>query len=399
MRRGLALWLVLFAAYAATVPVHRGGGDEVLTRAEAHRLLTAKSLADDRGVSLTNEYAERAWREFTSRPLRPTARPYLGRVVEPHGLGFPALMAPAYALGGRTAVKLLCAALSALAFVLAAALGRRLVATGPWATRAALVAGLSPPALVHAAAVEPFLPGAALVAGALLLALRVREAVRPRAVFACAVLLALAPWVSLHLAVPAVVVALALARWLRRRNRGLAGFAALEVLLVSAVVFVTVHDRTVGGPLPTNARNGGGPLLGGDGVLDRVLRVGRLLVDPDVGLLRWAPAALVAGAAGWVLWRSVRDRVALVVHDRVDVEVTCTAIGLTALISLLTGALVAPRLDGPWLVPPDVLVALPLLAALGTWGAQRFARTAAALAAATLALSVGVVVTGFPSFP
>lgn len=397
MRRALLMWLVLFAAYAATVPVHRGGGDEVLTTAEAHRLLTAKSLADDRGVSLTNEYEDRAWEEFTDRRLQPTAFPYLGRVVEPHGLGFPALVAPAYAAGGRTAVKLLCAALSALAFVLAAALGRRLV-PGPWAGRTALVAGLSPPALVHASAVEPFLPGAALLAGALLLALRVREAPRPKSVFGCAVLVALAPWVSLHLAVPAVVVALALARWLRRRNRGLAGFVALEVVLVSAVVFVTVHDRTVGGPLPTHARNGDGPLLGEDGVLDRLGRIPGLLGDPQVGLLRWTPVAALAGVTAWLLWRSVRDRVKLVAHDRVDVEVAVAAIGLTALASLVIGAVVAPRLDGPWLVPPDALVALPLLAALGAWAAQRFARAAAVLGAGTVALSVGVVASGFPAF-
>lgn len=397
MRRALLLWLVLFAAYAATVPVHRGGGDEVLTTAEAHRLLTAKSLADERGVSLTDEYEAQSYREFTDRELRPTAVPYLGRIVEPHGLGFPALMAPAYAAGGRTAVKLLCAALSALAFVLAAALGRRLV-PGPWADRAALVGGLSPPALVHASAVEPFLPGAALLAGALLLALRVREAPRPKSVFGCAVLVALAPWVSLHLAVPAVVIALALARWLRRRHKGLSGFVALEVVLVSAVVFITVHDRTVGGPLPTHARSGDGPLLGDDDALERALRLPGLLLDPDVGLLRWVPAAALAGATAWLLWRSVRDRVKLVAHERVDVEVATAAIGLTALASLLTAALVAPRLDGPWLLAPGVLATVPLLAALAAWPAQRFPRPAAGLAAATLLLGVSVVATGFPDF-
>lgn len=397
MRRALALWLVLLAAYAATLPVHRGGGDEVLTAAEAHRLLTTASLAEDRGVSLTDEYDDRGWEAFTNRPLRPTATPYLGRVVEPHGLGFPALMAPAYAVGGRTAVKLLCAALSALAFVLAAALGRRIV-PGPWAERVALAGGLSPPALVHASAVEPFLPGAALLAGALLLALRVREAPRPKAVFGCAVLVALAPWVSLHLAVPAVVVALALARWLRRRHRGLAGFVALEVVLTSAVVFITVHDRTVGGPLPTHARNGDGPLLADDGVAERALRVGRLLADPEVGLVRWAPIAALAGAAAWLLWHSVRDRVKLVAHERVDVEVATAAVGLTALVTLVTAAVVAPRLAGPWLVPPGTLIALPLLVALGAWAAQRFPRPAAALGAGTLALSAWVVATGLPAF-
>ena len=75
-----------------------------------------------------------------------------GRLVEPHGLGFPLLLAPAYALGGPTLVELLLAAVAALAFVLGAALARRVV-PDPWATWAALLAGLSPPALAHATAV------------------------------------------------------------------------------------------------------------------------------------------------------------------------------------------------------------------------------------------------------
>lgn len=397
MRRALALWLLLLAAYAATLPVDRGGHGEVLTAAEAHRLLTAQSIAEDRGVSLDDEYRDRSWREFTDRELRPTATPYLGRTVEPQGIGFATLVAPAYAAARRTGVKLLCAALSALAFVLAGALGRRLV-PGPWATRAAVVGGLSPPALAHGAAVEPFLPGAALLCGALLLALRVREAPQDwRSVFGCAVLVALAPWVSLHLAVPAVVIALALARWLRRRRRGLSGFVALEVVLVSAVVFITIDDRLVGGPLPTHARSGDGPLLGSADIVDRLVRLPRVLLDPDAGLLRWAPAAVLAGCAVWLLWRSVRDRVAQVAHDRVDVEVTCAVLGLTALAGLVCAAFVAPRLRGEWLLPPDVLVVLPVLAALAAWGAQRFVRTAAVTAAATLALSALLVVQGFSS--
>ena len=48
------------------------------------------------------------------------------------------------------------AAVAALAFVLGAALAR-LVVPDPWATWAALLTGLSPPALAHATAVLPAL--------------------------------------------------------------------------------------------------------------------------------------------------------------------------------------------------------------------------------------------------
>ena len=62
--------------------------------------------------------------------------------MEVQGLAFPALLAPAYAIGGRLAVQLFLAAIMALGFVLAAALGRRLV-PDPWASGAALAVGVS----------------------------------------------------------------------------------------------------------------------------------------------------------------------------------------------------------------------------------------------------------------
>ncbi len=71
-------------------------------------------------------------------------------------------------------MRLWLALIAALGFCLAAALGRALVPE-PWATRAALVVGLSPPALGAATAVAPAMAGAACLAGAALLALRVRE--------------------------------------------------------------------------------------------------------------------------------------------------------------------------------------------------------------------------------
>ena len=51
------------------------------------------------------------------------------------------------------------AAVAALAFVLAAALARRVV-PDPWATWAAVLAALSPPALAQATAVAPRCPPA-----------------------------------------------------------------------------------------------------------------------------------------------------------------------------------------------------------------------------------------------
>ncbi|HEY3189604.1 MAG TPA: hypothetical protein VGJ70_19100, partial [Solirubrobacteraceae bacterium] len=110
MKRAVALWVVLFGAYAATLGVDATPGERFAPR-EAHVLLSAESIVSDGFVDLRDEYRARAWRSFSHRPLRPTAAPVDGRLVEPQGLGFPLLVAPAYALGGPVLVELWLAAL------------------------------------------------------------------------------------------------------------------------------------------------------------------------------------------------------------------------------------------------------------------------------------------------
>src|SRR4051812_9665402 len=217
VRRGVALWLVLFAAYAATLGIDATPGERFAPR-EAHQLLSAESVVSGGFVDLRDEYATRAWRRFSDTPLRPTAAPFRGRLLEPQGVGFALVIAPAYALGGPVLVELWLAALFALAFVLGAALARRLVPE-PWASTGALVVGLSPPALVAATAVSPEGAGALAITAAALAALALRD--RPRYVvgLVCALALAVAPWLAIELGATAAVCAFALARWLRRRSR------------------------------------------------------------------------------------------------------------------------------------------------------------------------------------
>jgi hypothetical protein len=87
-------------------------------------------------------------------------------------VGFPLLLAPAYALGGATGVELLLAALGALGVALGYRLALRVV-PDPWALGAALAVGLSPPFLAYGTAVYPELTAGAALAGAALLALAV----------------------------------------------------------------------------------------------------------------------------------------------------------------------------------------------------------------------------------
>ena len=394
MRRGLIVWVVLLAAYASTLGVRASPTDRY-TVAEAHRLLTAKSLAEDRSLELSDEYADRDWADFSDRPLVPTVPRRKGRLVEPQGLGFALLTAPAYALGGPRGVEGLCAALLALAFTLAGAVARRLV-PDPWATRAALAAGLSPPALAGATTIAPAAAGATLLTAAILGALRFREQPRLAGAGRTAAAIALLPWLGVRFLAPGAVVLLALARWLWRRKGGVTGLVALEVLLMSAVMLVTVNVRLFGGLVPSAAEPGEAPggTAGVANVGEFVSRVPSLLgtlIGRDVGLLRWAPVAALAGVTLWLLWRSRRGHIARALPARLDIEIAAGCLGAVVLAGLAAAALAAPSIRGPWLIPGDVLLVLPAAAALSAWGWRAFPRIGNGLAAVTLAASLWLV--------
>ncbi len=391
--RAVALFLVLLATYAGTLALRAVPGERY-AGAEAHRLMTAASITGDGDIDLRDEYAAREWEAWDGAPLRPTAGLTEGRLVEPQGLGLPLLIAPAYAVAGALGVELFCAALLALAFTLAGALGRRLVPE-PWATRGALAVGLSPPALAASTTIGPAAAGAAVLTGAVLLVLMIRERPAMRPAFCCASLLAMTAWLDVHLALPGAVIALALSRWLRRRQRGLAGFVALEVVLISAVVYITVNDRVFGGLTPASARLSGGSPTGASDLgdwLSRLPRVVGALIDRDAGALRWAPVLALALVAVWMLWRSYRDRLAAAIPDQVDVQVTGSLLALVGGAGLLSAVFARPSLGGPWLVPPDVLAVLPCGAALVALAWRRHPRAATALVAVTLAGSVWLLV-------
>jgi hypothetical protein len=289
-------------------------------------------------------------------------------------------------------VELFVAALIALGFVAAAALAR-VLAPEPWATRAALVGGLSPAVVGASTTIGPELVGGALLAMAAALALRVR--VWPRAVptFGAALLVAVLPWLALKLVLPAAVVALSVWWWLRRRNRGIAGFTAVEIVLVSGVVYITVNDRLFGGLTPY-AANGDANPLGGASVLDRVTRLAGVFVDPWSGVLLWAPFGALALVAVWLLVRSYRDHLSLIAFDQVDVESSSLLLVLICGAVLLVAVVASPSLDGPWYAARDCLPALPCGAALCAWGYRHFPRIGNALAVVTLAGTVALLVAG-----
>ncbi len=244
--------------------------------------------------------------------------------LEPIAAGFPLLCAPAYALGGRLAVELWLAALAALGYVAAAWIARRIV-PDPWATRGVLAVGLSPPAVVAATTIAPDAVAASALAGAAALALAARERPLARLTAWAGPLLATLPWLGVRFVAPGAVVLVGVFRWPRRRQRGLAGLVGVEVALFSTVLFVSINDRLYGGLTPYAVLPEGESPTGAHGLAAHLERWPRLLwlwVGRPEGLLLWAPVCAMAFVALWLLARSRRERLARVLGEQADVEVT-----------------------------------------------------------------------------
>lgn len=388
VRRAAAVWFVLFAAYAATIGLHAFGSSQ-FGGDEPHYLLTAESIVSDGDVDLRDEYATRAYRAWYPYVLERHGRLTNGQANEPQGLGFALLIAPAYAIGGPLAVQVLMAAIAALALCLGGALARRIVPE-PWSSAATLACGLSPPALAYATTVTPELTAGAALAFAALLALRVRELPRIRWVAGAAIALAALPWLGLSFALAGAVVAIAMVRWLRRRSRGFAILVTVEVLLFSAVMFVTIDDQLYGGFTPTSADLPGRGLdsLTATDLVDRAPRLVGLWIDRTYGLVRWAPVLALAFYALWLLWRSRRDMLARALPEHREVEVAATLCALVCAAQVFVAAFVAPTMAGFWFPGRYLVPALPAAVALVAWGLRRAPCAGGALVAITIVTSV-----------
>jgi hypothetical protein len=387
-RRAALLWLVVFGLYASTTGLHafdssRYGGDE------PHYLLTAKSLADDGNPDLTDEYRRGAYDSFYPHPLDPHGTLTERRLNEPHGVGFPLLIAPAWALGGETAVELWIAALAALAVALAYLLAVRAV-PDPWALGATLAVAASPPMLAYSTAVYPELAAGAALAGATLLALRLDEhPTRPTAV-GCFALLGSLPWLGPRFIPAGLVVGAVAFRALRRARRPWVTLVSLEVVAFSIATYISVSDAFYGGPTPHSAgigdEAGTGAHSAGD-YLDRAYRLAALLVDREFGLLRWAPVFALAMLGAWLALRERRGRLARAIPALRREEQTVLACTLAAGAQVLMAAFLAPTMFGFWFPGRQLVAVLPLAVPLVAVGLRRLPRTGAALTALTLVCS------------
>jgi hypothetical protein len=356
--RLFALWLVLFAVYAAGLGIDARSGDELVHLGIAQALIHQHTVVD-----------------------------------APQGAGFALLIAPARELGGARAVELALAAFAALGFVLAALIARR-IAPEPYASAGAALAGLSAPAIAHAGAIYPELTAGTLLAGAALCAVAVREAPKVATAIGGGAMLAVLPWLGPLFVIPAAPIALALYTWCRRGRRPLLGLLSVELIAASLVAYATLNERLYGGPTPWSAEPPGVTATGAYSALDYVGRVPRLVtlwVNPDVGLLRWAPIFALVFFAGWLLWRSRRTQVARVIAERATAEATATLALAVVGAQVLVAAFLVPAISGDWFAARSLAPALPLAAVLVSWGLRHAPRAAAVLGAITVAASAWVL--------
>jgi hypothetical protein len=386
--RTLALWLALFGVYAATIGLDAFSGSDY-GGDEPHYLLAAHSVVHDGDVDVRDEYDSRAYEEFYPHELRPHGRETEGRLNEPHGVGFPMLIAPAYAVGGARAVEVYLAAIAALAIALAYRLALR-VAPDPWAVGAALAVGLSPPFVAYGSAVYPELAAAAALAGAALLAVRLSSRVRWQEAALCFVLLGALPWLGTKFVAAGVVIGAFAARTLWRARRRTLAVGAVELSLFSVALYVAINEAIYSGPTPYAADDAGETATDASfpgGYLQRVYRLVALFIDRDYGLLRWAPVFLLAFAGLWWLWRSRRDRLAQAVPGVREIEITAGLCAAALGAQVLVAAFLAPTMFGFWFPPRHLMAALPLAVPLAAWGMRHAPRVGIALSALTVGAS------------
>jgi hypothetical protein len=393
VRRTAALWLLLFGVYAATLGLD-AFGDSDYGGDEPHYLLAAESLVEDGNVDVRDEYASRAYDDFYPYGLDRHGEETQGQLNEPHGLGFPLLIAPAFAVGGARGVELFLAAIAALAVALAYRLALRVV-PDPWAIGASLAAGLSPPFLAYSTAVYPELTAGAALAGAALFALRLDTRPSLGDAFGCFALIGMLPWLGTKFVPAGVVIGYLGARALWRVRRRTLAIGSVELSLFSVALYVGMNEALYGGPTPYAADVAGETATDASfpgGYVDRAYRLVALFIDREYGLLRWAPVFLLAFVGLWLLWRSRRDRLARAVPAIREIELTARLCAAAIGAQLVVAAFLAPTMFGFWFPARHLLAGLPLAIPLVAWGLRFAPRLGAVLAVLTLGGSVWLYV-------
>ncbi|MGI8846208.1 MAG: hypothetical protein ACR2HC_08570 [Thermoleophilaceae bacterium] len=389
MRRAIALGLLLFGIYAATIGLDAFGRADYAGD-EPHYLLAAQSIVDDHDVDLKNQFAMKSYSAFYPYELDRHGTETDGSLYEIHGIGFPLLIAPAYAIGGAVGVELFLAAISALCLMLAYRLALRVV-PDPWAFGAALAVAISPPMLAYATAVYPEMAAALVLVAAALLALRLDEHVSRRMAFGCFALLGALPWLGTRFILVGAVIGLYAVRSLLRAHRRTLALGATEVAFFSVALYVGLNEALYNGPTPYSADFAGENATNARGIggyLNRSYRLVALWIDRDNGLLRWAPVFALMFVGLWMTYRSRRDHLSRAVPQLRATERAATMCAAAVGTQIAVAAFLAPTMFGFWFPPRHLLAGLPLAIPLVAIGLRKLPRTGTVLAAVTAATSV-----------
>jgi len=363
---------------------------------EPHYLIIAHSLYADHDLDIANNHANRDYRSFFQGELQPDfmRRGLHEEIYSIHAPGLPALLLPAYAVGGAMGAVVFVAALAALAalaiFDLAATLTGRSTATVVWAATCFTV-----PFVPHAWLVYPELPGALVVAWSALWLRRPPASVARAAARGGA--LAALPWLHTKFVVlvplfglfelidiarepisPRADVRTQLSR-AHPSSRSTQAAALLLPIMVSCVAWLYLFYRMYGELNPEAPYGTYAQMF----VLSSNIPRGvlGLLFDQKFGILVYSPAYLLAAAGAWIM---VRDREERAYVAQLLAIVVVVLMSTTRYYMWWGGASAPAR----FLVP-----IIPLLAPMSAMAIARIESVAGrALVISTLALSLAIAV-------
>ena len=289
---------------------------------EPHYLVMTQSLLLDHDLKVANNYERGDYSAYYGGPLGPQPAPpgVNGEQLSNHAPGLPALIAPAFALGGYRAVVAWIAVLTAIGTALVWK-GGHLLTGDPWAAWFAWASvALTVPVVLHGSLVYPDpIAGVILAGGALALVVvngrrRVETTLRDLqrqaspwpawGSLGLGAAIALLPWLHTRLALPAGILVALLAlhigtdrSFATGRGRHLLMFGAPIVLFVAGwLAFFRVSYGTFspvaayGDHIPLDLRQIAGGALG-------------LLADQSFGLLPHAPVHLLWLVGLWAVFR------------------------------------------------------------------------------------------------
>jgi len=273
------------------------GGDE------PHYLIITHSLLKDGDLDIANNHEQRDYRAFFPGELRPDflRRGIHGEIYSIHAPGLPALVLPAYAIGGALGVVAFIALLAGFAalavFELASAMAGPSVAALTW-----LATCLTIPFVPHAWLIYPELPGALVVAWAVLWLWRAPASVGRTVLHGLA--FATLPWLHTKFAVFVALFSFfeTVRLWPRIRHI----VALLAPIAISGLAWLYSFYRMYGVVDPEAPYGTYTQMF----VLARNIPRGTLglLFDQKFGLLVYSPVYILALAGSWMMLRDSRTR-------------------------------------------------------------------------------------------